>query len=96
MSRFILSPRARGDLDDIWSYTRRTWGVRQAELYIRTIQAAVNAVADEPQLAKSCEHVRKGYFRYPAGSHMLFFRLSRNGIDVVRILHRKMDFKRHL
>ena len=96
MTRFVLSPRARGDLDEIWAYTRKTWGTRQAEVYIRTIQAAVKAAATDPGIAKSCEHIRKGYFTYPAGSHTLFFRLTTDGIDVVRILHRKMDFKRHL
>jgi toxin ParE1/3/4 len=71
-------------------------GTRQAELYLRTIQASVRAVAADPIIAKNCEHVRKGYFRYPAGAHMLFVRLTRDGVNVVHILHPRIDFKRHL
>ena len=33
---------------------------------------------------------------YPAGSHVLFYRNVKAGIDIVRILHSRMDFERHL
>jgi hypothetical protein len=35
MTGYILSPRARGDIEDIWNYTATNWGIDQAELYIR-------------------------------------------------------------
>ena len=41
--------------------------------------------------------VRKGYRKVRTGSHVIFFKVTRNGvIDAVRILHQKMDFDRHL
>ena len=96
MTRHVLSPRAKRDLAGIWNYTRKNWGEGQAELYIRTVQAAIETVAADPGLGRSCDHVRKGYRSFPAGSHVLFFRVTAAGIDVVRILHPRMDFKRHL
>lgn len=96
MSRYALRPRARADLADIWSYTASQWGVDQAETYIRQIRSAVEAVAANPGLGKSCDEVRAGYRRYPAGMHLLFYKLSSEGVDVIRILHRRMDFERHL
>jgi toxin ParE1/3/4 len=95
MTRYVLSPRAKSDLDGIWDYTCKNWGEQQAILYIRIIQTAIEAVASNPRLGKSCDHIREGYRKFPAGSHMLFFRLAAGEIDVVRILHRRMDFKRH-
>jgi plasmid stabilization system protein ParE len=35
-------------------------------------------------------------YEHPVGSHVLFYRLTDDGIDVVRILHNRMDFERHL
>jgi toxin ParE1/3/4 len=35
MSRYVLSPRARADLDDIWAYSAQRWGTDQAKDYIR-------------------------------------------------------------
>ena len=96
MSGYVLSPRAQADLDEIWNYTKRNWGMDQAETYIRLIGAAIQTAASSPKRGKTCDHIREGYRKYPAGSHMIFFRVIKGGINVVRILHRRMDFDRHL
>jgi toxin ParE1/3/4 len=96
MKRFTLSPRAQADIEEIWDYTVEHWNVGQAEVYLRKIKAAVEAVADDPRLGRSCDEVRAGYRKYPAGSHILFYRPTPDGIDIVRILHQRMDFERHL
>ena len=94
--RYALSPRARGDLDEIWDYSAERWGEQQAESTIRAIQKAIEAVASAPRRGRSCDEIRTGYFKYAAGSHVIFFRLTKTGIDVVRVLHQRMDFNRHL
>jgi toxin ParE1/3/4 len=96
MSRFVLSPRARADLDGIWSYTAQRWGVDQAERYLRRIADAVDLVAETPALGRNCDYIRQGYQKYPVGSHVLFYRQVEDAVDVVRILHQNMDFDRHL
>jgi toxin ParE1/3/4 len=95
MSRFVLSPRAQSDLDGIWDYTEEHWGAGQAEAYTRSIAQAIETVEESPRRGKACDHIREGYRQYPAGSHIVFYRLVDGGIDVVRILHRRMDFERH-
>ena len=35
--RFVLSPRAESDLDEIWDYTAERWGLDQTETYTRDI-----------------------------------------------------------
>ena len=96
MKGYVLSPRAQKDIDDIWEYTVEHWNVRQAEIYLRQIQRAVETVAVAPNIARSCADIRPGYWKYPAGSHVLFFRITDQGINVVRVLHSRMDFERHL
>jgi toxin ParE1/3/4 len=96
MSRYVLSPRARADLDDIWVYSAQRWGTDQAEDYIRLLQNAIETVAEEPRRGRACDEFRKGYRKYPAGSHVLFYRNVKSGIDIIRILHSGMDFERHL
>ncbi len=96
MTGFTLSPRGRADLDAIWTYTSATWSVDQPELYLRQIKTAVEAVAARPALARSCDDVRPGYRRYPVGSHVLFLRSTLGGIEIVRILHQRMDAARYL
>lgn len=96
MSRYVLSPRAQSDLDEIWDYTAEHWGVEQAENYIRLLQRAIESVAGDPRKGRPCDEVRAGYRKYHAGSHMLLYRNAKAGIDIVRILHSRMDFEQHL
>ena len=94
--RIIVSPRAQGDIEDIWTYSVAHWGERQAEIYIRLLQAAVDAVASDPQIGLVCDDVRPGYRKYRVGSHMMFYRAAASSVVVVRILHERMDVERHL
>jgi toxin ParE1/3/4 len=93
---FTLTPRAQGDLNEIWTYTVRRWGTDQAEFYIRQIGQNIETVAAQPMIGRACPEVRAGYYKYPSGSHVLFYRMIDGGIDIVRILHERMDFGRHL
>ena len=45
---------------------------------------------------KAMSEVRAGYHKYRAGSHFLFYRVTSGGVEVVRILHERMDFGWHL
>ena len=38
MTRYLLSPRAKADLANIWDYTTKRWGVDRAERYLRQIR----------------------------------------------------------
>lgn len=94
--RFVLTPRAQADIDEIWDYTADRWGLDQAETYTRQLSKDIQTVADSPSLGRECNEVRPGYRQYPSGSHVLFYRVTGSGIDVVRILHERMDYERHI
>jgi len=93
---YTLSPRAQSDLDEIWNYTERHWGIDQAENYIRQLWHDIIAIATNPGIGRACTEVKAGYYKYRSGSHILFFRLNDGTVDVVRILHGRMDFEQHL
>ena len=96
MTGFVLSPRAQADLDEIWDYTAERWGDAQAEIYVRDIWQAVRSVSADHRKGRACDEIRKGYFKFQVGSHVMFFRLMGVDIDIVRILHSRMDPGRHL
>nr|WP_244098424.1 type II toxin-antitoxin system RelE/ParE family toxin [Burkholderia ambifaria] len=37
-----------------------------------------------------------GYWRYMVGSHVVFYRETADSLDVIRVLHQRMDVDRHL
>jgi toxin ParE1/3/4 len=94
--RAALRPRARRDLEDIWDHTAKTWGPAQAEIYLRQIETSLATIAQEPMIGRACDEIRAGYRKFPAGSHIVFYRIDADTIDVVRILHQRMDIDRHL
>lgn len=96
MIRYRLTPSAQRDLSSIWDYTEDRWDAEQAAKYIREIWAALELVADRPELGRSREELREGYRSYVAGSHIIFFRSRSSYIEVVRIFHGRMDLGRHL
>lgn len=97
MSQYVLSPAAQADLGEIWDYTCERWGDSQAENYVRDIQRAIERAAHNPLIGRPCDEVRKGYRRHAVGSHTLYYRIAGPDlIDVVRILHKRMDVDQHL
>lgn len=96
MSEYRLTPAAQRDLSSIWDFTEERWGVSQAEKYLRELQAAIERVADDPGRGCVREEVREDYRSYTIGSHALFYLTRTDGVDVVRVLHQRKDYGRHL
>lgn len=98
MSGLRVSKKAVADLSDIWDYTTVAhWGPRQAERYIEQVRGACRALAAGAQGGVDAGDVRSGYRQFFVGSHILFFRVADDGcIEVIRILHQRMDVRRHL
>jgi toxin ParE1/3/4 len=97
VTRYRLSPKAVEDLSDIWDYTAWRWSADQAGRYTRGIHEACEALASGGQRGQDAGHVRRGYRKQSVGRHVLYFRVARDGgIEIVRILHQRMDVARHL
>ena len=96
VTRYRLTPAAQRDLSSIWDYPEERWSTRQADTYVLKMRAAIERIADDRRRGRTCEEIRPGYRRYGIGSHVLFYMESADGVDVIRILHQRMDPTRHL
>ena len=97
MSHFMLRPKAEQDLERIWHYTLDTWGDQQADTYIRQLNERFHMLADDPGIGRDCEYIRPAYRKYAVGQHVIFYRaVSDDAIEIVRILHERMDVERDL
>ncbi|HEX5325883.1 MAG TPA: type II toxin-antitoxin system RelE/ParE family toxin [Acetobacteraceae bacterium] len=92
---YSLSPLAETDLEEIWLYTFKHWSPQQADRYHHQIIATIEGLAAGVKAGRPAT-VREGYFKYPVGSHVVFYRQSDSNFDVIRILHRRMDVAAHL
>ncbi len=96
MAEYRLTPAAERDLESIWTYTVRQWGVGQANRYIDFLTAVFAELAQSPKTAPSCEHIRPSYRRWGVERHIIYFRVTNYGIAVVRVLHHRRDAPRHM
>lgn len=92
---YRLSPLAEADLEDIWLYTYKHWSLAQADQYHRVLVGAIESLAKGIKTGRKTD-IRPGYFRYSAGQHLIFYRQADAGLDIIRILHQRMDIDRHL
>ena len=96
MARYLLLPRAEADLGEIWDYSAGRWADDRAESYVRSVWHGMETVTADPRRGGECSDIRRAYFKFSVGSDVVFYRVIADGIDVVRILHQRMDFDRHL
>lgn len=96
MAEYRLTPAAERDLETIWNYTANQWGFEQANLYIDALTAAFAKLAQAPEHAPSCQHIRPGYRRWSIERHVIYLRKTEYGIAVVRVLHNRMDVLRYI
>jgi toxin ParE1/3/4 len=96
MAEYRLTPAAERDLEKIWTHTSQQWGIEQANRYIDILTMAFDEIAQSPNIAIACNHIRPGYRRLGIERHVIYIRVTVYGIAVVRILHDRMDAPRHL
>lgn len=92
----LYRPAALDDLDQIHDATREIWGLAQAEHYLSQLRAAVDRVVQHPRSGRVYDVASREYRAVSSGRHLIFYRLDRDTIVVVRILHDRMDIHARL
>lgn len=97
MASFSLTNKAVEDLSNIWNYTFDTWSEQQADSYYAMLLDRCKELAARPGMGRPYDAVMSGVFGYRAGAHIIFYMVaSAKEIEVVRILHSRMDLKNRL
>ncbi len=96
-STFKLSRKALSDLIEIGKYTAKKWSIKQRNAYLKQLNDCFDELSKNPNLGLKCDYIRKGYRRFPQGSHLIFYRLNTDkAVEIIRVLHKSMDVESHL
>ena len=96
-NKYRISKQAIRDLYSIWLYTCNKWSKEQADRYYQLIIAEIEFIAANYLAGKSINEIRTDYRVSKVKSHLIFYRKSENElVEIVRILHQRMDVKRRL
>ena len=93
---YIISKKAVIDLEEIWLFTVDKWSVAQADRYYLLIIDEIEFICKNITCGKSMDNIRKGYRATKVKSHLIFYRLVNNTVEIIRILHERMDIENRL
>ncbi len=96
MAKIGKSPKAETDLEDIWLYSFKQWNEHQADQYYDELIDGINRLTNNPQLGKSRESIGRGYRSLQINRHVIYYRLQKQTIDIVRVLHERREPNEHL
>ncbi|MBN8873731.1 MAG: type II toxin-antitoxin system RelE/ParE family toxin [Rhodospirillales bacterium] len=96
MGDYRLTVAAENDIRAIARDSLQRWGIPRAEAYVLGLHETFGRLAAFPGLGRSADDLRPGYFRLESGRHVVFFVKQTSGVLIVRVLHERMDFARHL
>ena len=98
MAKYDISKEATEDLYHIWEYTVDTWSEDQADKYYAILEASFDKIASAPcKVGKPYDEIITGIRGYHVRRHIVFYTVHGNGRAlIVRILHEKMDYTRHI
>ena len=97
MSEYVISEKAVEDINNIWIYTAENWSVAQADRYYNLIYDEIEYIVNNFDMARDFGKIRKSYKCSKVKSHLIFFKKNKiNEIEVVRVLHERMDIESRL
>jgi len=84
------------DLEAIAEYSIERFGIEQARHYRDQLRASFDQLAENPELGRRAEQLSAGLRRYEHCSHIIFYQAVDSEFLIVRVLHYRMDVRRHL
>jgi toxin ParE1/3/4 len=97
MAEFLFTNKAVEDLSRIWNYTFDEWSEKQADTYYNLLLESCRNIAENPDAGKNYDGIKKGILGFKTSHHIIFYRSIKGGpIEVVRILHERMDLKNRM
>jgi toxin ParE1/3/4 len=93
---YELSEKAEQDLEEIFDYTALNFGIDQAIAYVSGFEDLFVNLSNNPELGRKRDEIRSGLRSYFKESHIVFYRVLRGRIRIVRILHGSRDLIKFL
>lgn len=97
MKKYTLTRKAEQDIRNIWSYTIDEWGEVQAERYLKGLEEKLELLSDSPDsIGKNRDSLKSGYMSSLYEKHIVFFKKAGNSIEIIRVLHQRMDISNRI
>ncbi len=96
MPDYLLSGAAEQDLEEIYAYSFAEFGEHRADAYFESLENCLQRLAEQPRLGMDVSRIRSQNLRFVHQRHSIYYKTSKTGILVVRILGPGMSSDRNL
>ena len=90
MKRYILTPEAARDLDEITSYVA-TDNPRAADRFAIKLSEVCDLHAAHPQIGEKADEYAPALRLFSVWNYAVFYRPNDDGIELIRIIHGARD-----
>ena len=88
--KILLTPQSHEDLLEIWIYIAED-SLKAADDVLTGIDQKIKLLARSPQVGRKREELASGLRSFPVGHYIVFYRLERKVLEIIRILHGSRD-----
>ncbi|MGB3307518.1 MAG: type II toxin-antitoxin system RelE/ParE family toxin [Thermomicrobiales bacterium] len=85
----IIHPNADHDLINLLERSCDVWGERQALIYARLIDKALETITAFPQIGQRRDDLNPGLRTHPVGHHLILYEERERAIVVLRIVDQR-------
>jgi toxin ParE1/3/4 len=94
--RLDFTEIARADLKSIRRYSQKVWGPDRTVQYLAGLRDTIKGLVTGTVVSRNRDDLRPRLQMATWGRHCVFFEADQSRILVVRVLHDRMDYQRHL
>lgn len=87
------SKEAEKDLLSIWRYSADEWSPAAADQVLDDIRITCEMLLGYPEMGRSRDELSPGIRSIVSDPNVLFYRLSKSAIEIVRVLHQREDIE---
>ncbi len=96
MLRYQLTNAADEDLTELYAYSFIEFGEQRADAYFESLEECLQTLAENPNLGVDVKLLRQKYLRFVHERHSVYYKKSKAGILVVRVLGPGMSADKNL
>ncbi len=94
--KYTLSKQAERDVKKLIQSSYLNFGFDVTDKYQRGLNNCFSLLASEPSIGVSADSLRSKYRKFPYQSHVVYYKVRKKDIFIVRLLHERMNELEHL
>ena len=91
IKHYALSEAADLDIDAIFDYIEREHSFNQAIKYLLSLESVFESIVINPRIGRERNEIKLGLCSIAEQEHIIFYRILKNYVRIVRVLHGSKD-----